>query len=69
MIGAITIYWIWASLRDLTAKHLPSGHVEEPFFHSWNLENRPFMFYCPFTSVDTDRLPNSDQDRRWRPND
>lgn len=67
MIGAINIYWVWASLRELTAEHLPPGHVEEPAFHSWNLERQPFMFYCPFTSADTDRFPNSDQDRRRRP--
>jgi hypothetical protein len=64
MVGAINIYWIWASLVDLTAKYLPDGHEEEPFFHSWNLEKEPFMFYCPFTSTDPDRFPNSDQDRR-----
>jgi hypothetical protein len=61
------LYDIWAKLADMTAQHLSTGHVEEPFFHSRHLENAPFMFYCPFKDVDTERFPNSGEDRRRNP--
>jgi hypothetical protein len=66
MLGAVNSYWIWAELGDLTAAHLPSGHVEEPFFHSWQWEGKLFGFYCPFTSVDEQRFPNSQEWQRER---
>jgi hypothetical protein len=49
-------------LRGLASGHLPDGHIEQPFFHAWRLEGRRHMFYCPFTNVDNQRLPNSDEE-------
>jgi hypothetical protein len=66
LLGVHDLYDIWASLSELTALHLPMGHTEEPFFHSWGLDNVPYMFYCPFVAVDTERFPNSKEEREQR---
>jgi hypothetical protein len=61
------LYWTWAQLVDLARDHLPKGHIEQPFFHAWRLDQQTHLFYCPFTSVDEERFPNSDQQMaRWR---
>jgi hypothetical protein len=62
LIGVHHLYAIWARLADLTAEDLATGHIEEPFFHSWQWEGTQFMFYCPFTGVDADRFPNRDEE-------
>jgi hypothetical protein len=59
LMGAVNYYWIWAELGKMTESHLPEGHAEEPFFHSWeSWEGRPFLFYCPFKTIDAKRFPN-----------
>jgi hypothetical protein len=66
MVGAVHSYDLVMALKELSAKNLPSGHTEEPFFHSWNWEGQTFGFYCPFSSVDKSRFPNSDDQREQR---
>jgi hypothetical protein len=60
-LGIFDLYWMWDELRNLAHRVLPDGHVEQPFFHSWKLNGRPHMFYCPFTNVDNAKFPNSDE--------
>jgi hypothetical protein len=62
-LGIFDLYLMWDELRDLARKVLPDGHIEQPFFHDWKLDGRPYMFYCPFTNVDNVKFPNSDEER------
>lgn len=65
LLGVHYIYDIWAKLSELTKSVLPEGHTEEPFFHSWPL-NESFHFYCPFENVDPRRFPNWQDRERGR---
>lgn len=67
MLNVFYLYDRWADLGELTKEALPKGHTEQPFFHSWSMEGN-FLFYCPFVAVDTDRFPNSDEERERRKN-
>lgn len=60
-LGIFDLYWIWDQLRDLAYAEMPDGHIEQPFFHSWKLDGRPHLFYCPFTNIDSNKFPNSDE--------
>jgi hypothetical protein len=62
LLGIHDIYWIWDQLRELASGQLPDGHIEQPFFHARRLEGRRHMFYCPFTNVDNQRFPNSNEE-------
>jgi len=60
LLGIYHFYWTWDMLRKLT-----TPFVEQPFFHDWVL-NGPHTIYCPFSGVDTERFPNSDEQRKNR---
>jgi hypothetical protein len=60
-LGIFFLYWMWDRLQRLARTEMPNGHVEEPVFHSRKLDGQPYMFYCPFTNVDTTKFPNSDE--------
>jgi hypothetical protein len=66
MLNIFYLYDRWVDLSELTHDALPRGHVEQPFFHSAKMEGS-FTSYCPFVSVDTDRFPNSDEERERHP--
>jgi hypothetical protein len=58
LLGIHHLYWTWDSLRQLAGEY-----VEQPFLLEWQLGGSRDMFYCPFDAVDTDRFPNSAEDR------
>lgn len=62
LLGIHDLYYMWVQLTDLARDHLPEGHVEQPFFHPWKLAGRSYMFYCPFTNVDEEKFPNSQEE-------
>ncbi|HBA38312.1 MAG TPA: hypothetical protein DCZ05_00805 [Deltaproteobacteria bacterium] len=57
LLGIYRLYWMWDSLRKLA-----SPFVEQPFFKDWPLDG-PHTIYCPFEGVDTERFPNSEEER------
>ena len=60
LLGIYRMYWTWDTLRKLA-----TPFVEEPFFKDWVLDG-PHTIYCPFTGVDTERFPNSEEQRKSR---
>jgi hypothetical protein len=62
LLGVFDMYWVWDQIRELASNHLPDGHVEQPFFHSLPLNGQCHTFYCPFTNVDNQKFPNSDEE-------
>jgi hypothetical protein len=61
--GILDLYCMWAQLLDFARDHLPEGHIEQPFFHGWELRKDSHMFHCPFTNVDEEKFENFDQQR------
>lgn len=62
LLGIYDIHWIWGQVRELAHIHLRGGHAGAPFFHSWHLDGKRHMFYCPFTNVDNIKFPNTDEE-------
>jgi hypothetical protein len=60
MLNVFYLYDRWVELNALTEAALPKGHAEQPFFHSWSMDNS-FTFYCPFMGVDSARFPNYEE--------
>jgi hypothetical protein len=58
LLHVYDLYWAWNSLRILVGEF-----VEQPFFKDWPIGEERYMFYSPFDGVDSERFPNSEQDR------
>ena len=60
LLGIYHLYWTWDALRELA-----SPFIEQPFFKDWSLDG-PHTIYFPFKGVDTERFPNSEEERQRR---